>query len=148
MWTTESTAVSSARPETIWALWSNVAKWQTWDDALTDSSLETDFAVGSQGTLTPKGAPQSFGFRLTEVTPLRSFSDITELPGATLTFDHLLEVTADGTRITHRIQISGDAWEGYAARMSEDFERELPHAVTKLARLAETLEGVATLETA
>ncbi len=148
MWTTESTASSSASPETIWSLWSNVAEWNVWDDALVDSALTGDFIVGNEGMLTPKGSPQSFGFRLTEVTLLKSFSDITELPGATLTFDHFLEVTPAGTRITHRASISGDAWEGYAARMGADFQRELPHAVTKLVRLAAMMEGNQPLKTA
>ena len=140
MWTTESTANSSARPETIWSLWSNVAEWNVWDESLVSSTLNTDFIVGNEGMLTPKGSPQSFGFRLTEVTPLKSFSDITELPGAILTFDHFLEVTPAGTRITHRASISGDAWEGYAVRMGADFQREIPHTITKLARLAEAME--------
>jgi hypothetical protein len=124
MWTFESTAVSSASPATIWSLWSKVAEWKVWDESLVDSTLNTDFIVGNEGMLTPKGSPQSFGFQLTEVTPMKSFSDITELPGATLTFDHLLEVTPDGTRITHRVSISGDSWEGFAARMGANFKHE------------------------
>ena len=52
---------------------------------------------------------------------------------------------ADPDNVTLKViqalgRLSGDAWEGYAARMGTDFRREIPHAVTKLARLAEALE--------
>lgn len=136
MWYTEFSKTTHAKPETIHAIWADVQTWSRWDHALENSALAGEFAVGTTGTLLPKGAPHDFGFVLTEVSA-HSFTDITHLPGADLIFIHTLQTTAEGTTLTHRAEIQGDAWEKYSTTIGKNIEHELPLAVENLIRLAE-----------
>jgi Polyketide cyclase / dehydrase and lipid transport len=136
MWTTKTSATSKAKPEAIWKLWSDVANWKSWDRGIEASSLSGEFMEGTAGTLTPRGA-NLLPFKMTQVTPLESFTDETELPGAKLTFHHVLEKTSDGVNVTHQGTISGPAWENYASGLGKGLEAELPHTVATLVKLAE-----------
>jgi len=137
---TIASAVSST-PEAVWQRWTDVENWSDWDESLLSSTLSGPFEVGTRGELTPHGM-SAMPFELTEVTPLKSFSDSTPLPGATITFNHWLEQTAQGLKITHQATLSGEAWQGYAERMGVHLEHGLKESVEKLAQLLEAQEGV------
>jgi hypothetical protein len=137
MWTFEASAVSAASPETIWPLYSNVANWNRWDEAIIASDLEGKFEVGSKGAMTIEGNPHPLEFVLHEVEVNHMFRDITQIPGISIEFKHLLEPTPAGTKITHYVTISGPEWKRGAATVGKKLEQGLPHTVASLARLAE-----------
>lgn len=138
MWTTQASVTSSKiKAEDIWRLWSDVVTWPTWDHGLEASSLEGSFTSGTKGIITPKGSP-ALPFLTTEVKPLESFTDETELPGAKLTFHHFLEKIPAGLKVTHQVTISGPAWENYASGFGKGLEHELPQTVAKLVKVAES----------
>ena len=60
------TLKTSASPESIWAIWTNVEHWSEWDTELVDSRLESAFALGAVGTLTPKAGRVST-FRISQL---------------------------------------------------------------------------------
>jgi hypothetical protein len=139
MWTTHASVTSNKiHAEAIWNLWSNVNTWTTWDQGIEACSLEGEFISGTKGILTPRGAP-ALPFHMTDVKPLESFTDETELPGAKLTFHHFLTETPEGLKVTHQVTINGPAWENYASGFGKGLEHELPHTVAKLVQVAETL---------
>ncbi len=138
MWNTEASTISSATIEAIWKLYANVETWPRWDHALESSRLEGAFEVGARGTMIIEGSPTALPFALTEVEALMLFTSETPLPGATVRFVHTLEITPEGTRITHRASIVGEAWERLADTIGANIERGLPEAVHALARLAES----------
>jgi len=131
----------SSTPEAVWQRWTDVENWKDWDSSLLSSTLFGPFEVGTRGELTPHGM-SAMPFELTEVTPLKSFSDSTPLPGATITFQHWLEQTAEGLKITHQATLSGDSWQGYAERMGVHLEHGLEDSVEKLAHLLEVRKEV------
>ena len=145
MWTFEVSApiagAVSSTPQAVWQYWTDVEKWRDWDESLLSSTLSGPFKVGTRGELTPHGM-SAMPFELTEVTPLKSFSNSTPLPGATIAFRHWLEQTAEGLNITHQATLSGEAWQGYAERMGAHLEHGLTVAVKKLAHLLEAQKGV------
>lgn len=136
MWTTQASHISKAAIQTVWKLWAEVGYWKLWDKGIEACWLEGPFITGSKGFLTPKGAP-ALPYVLTEVIPLERFSDHTELPGAVLEFSHRLKAIPEGTLITHRVEISGPAWQDYAILVRE-LERDLPNTLASLAALAES----------
>jgi uncharacterized protein YndB with AHSA1/START domain len=136
MWTTQASAISSATPEAIWKLYTDVTCWKEWDGSVISSSVNGAFEPGSQGSMTLHGNPHPLGFELLEVETNRLFRDVTEIPGARLEFSHHLEPTADGTRITHVVTITGPAWEQVAATAGKGIEHGLPQTVRSLAELA------------
>jgi hypothetical protein len=138
MWTAKASITSNkVKTEDIWKLWSDVATWNTWDGGIEGCLLEGAFITGAKGTLTPKGAP-ALPFSMTDVKPLESFTDETELPGAKLIFHHFLEQVPEGLKVTHQVTISGPAWENYASGFGKGLEHELPHTVAKLVQVAES----------
>ena len=68
------TVQTTASPAAIWKLWADVSNWNSWDHGLEYSKIDGPFQKGTRGTLKPKGGPivQTV---LTEVTPLKSFTD-------------------------------------------------------------------------
>jgi Polyketide cyclase / dehydrase and lipid transport len=137
MWTFQASAISNAKPETIWPHYSDVANWKRWDDAITASDLQGAFEVGSHGTMTIEGNPQALGFVLLEVEVNEIFSNVAEIPGVKIDFTHTLEPITGGTNVTHRVTISGPAWEHVAATVGKKLEQGLPRTVASLAKLAE-----------
>jgi len=145
MWSFEvSATISSAdssTPGAVWQRWTDVENWKDWDSSLLSSTLSGPFEVGTRGEMTPQGM-SAMPFELTEVTPLRSFSNSTPLPGATIVFRHWLEQTTKGLKIIHQATLSGEAWQGYADRMGAHLEHGLKDSVEKLAHLLEASKEV------
>lgn len=135
-WSTEASAQTTATPERVWALWSDVEGWSRWDPDVVEASLDGRFSVGSSGVLKPKGGPR-LRFSLTEVTVNHSFTDRCRLPLATLDFIHALTPASGGTVITHRVVMNGPLTFIFRRLMGSGIERGLPSAVESLARHAE-----------
>ncbi len=105
-WRYTHTITAKIEPEQIWAAYADVATWPMWDTELESCRLEGPFAVGSHTPFTPNGRREMIG-TLTICEPNKRFVDVTKLPLATLTFDHVLEPTPAGLKITHTVVISG-----------------------------------------
>src|SRR5712691_2101702 len=106
MWSFEYEHPTTASPEAIWALWSDVGRWTEWDPDLEEVTLDGGFVAGARGALTPKGL-DAFPFTITRAEPGHGYTDETPLPGAVLRFDHDL-LSADGrTIIRQRVTMEG-----------------------------------------
>jgi polyketide cyclase/dehydrase/lipid transport protein len=123
---------TTATPEAVWALWSDVTTWTSWDTGLDHAELNGTFTRGSSGTMRIPDQPP-ITFTLTEVTPCKSFTDETHIPGAVLHFHHTLEPLANGnTRVTHSVTIEGPKAQEIGPFVTSD----LPEAVEALVKLA------------
>jgi Polyketide cyclase / dehydrase and lipid transport len=138
MWSTQASSTSSAKPEAIFALYADFPNWKRWDTHLIATTLQGAFEAGGIGTLHPVGALAPMPFTLLAVSQNQGFTDSTQLPGATVVFTHTLEPTFEGTRITHRCEIIGEAWERYVDTLGAGIAERLPSTVANLAKLAET----------
>ena len=136
MWTFEHTETSSATPEQLWARYSQPATWPEWNQGMTHVTLDGPFATGAKGTLKPAHGPKT-RFTLTAVEPLRTFTDVSELPMARLTFSHVVEPVGAGVRFTHRATISGPSSMLLARLIGKNIEANLPGSMRTLAQLAE-----------
>lgn len=141
MWNYEHSIDTDASPEAIFALYSDAPNWPRWDTGLEAVTLEGPFEAGSTSTLRPEGQ-DTLEYRLTEVTPNRSFSDETPFAGLVVRFDHTLEPLASGrTRITHRVTISGPAVAELAPKVGPQIVADVPEAMAALAELALAATG-------
>ena len=136
MWTFEYTHRTTARPDAIWHLWSDVASWPEWDVDLEVVTLDGAFAAGSRGTLKPKGM-DTFPFVLTRAEPGRGYSDETPLDGAVLRFDHDLEPDDGETVIRQRVTVDGPAANRYFEPLDANIILDIPQALARLATRAE-----------
>ena len=131
------TVETAAPPERVWALWTDVAGWPTWDLELKAAELSGPFAVGAEGRLTPVAGPRS-RFAVTAVEPGRSYTIETALPLGALRIRRSWTATADGrTAFTHAVSFHGVGGRLLARRLGPRFRRALPDVMGRLARLAE-----------
>jgi hypothetical protein len=87
--------------------------------------LEGPFAVGAEVTMKPKGQDPITSV-IVEAAPNRVDADETTLGDVTLRFSHTLEpLRPDGTKVIHRLEITGPAAgevaPGLGAAITEDF---------------------------
>jgi hypothetical protein len=137
MWTYEHTVETSAPPQAIWRLWSDVSTWSAWDDDIDWATLDGPFAVGSRGKLKPKGFLAA-GFTLVSVTPGVSYTVEQRLPLATLRFHHALAERNEGpTRFTHGVTIDGPLGPVVAALFGGRMKRNFGPVMRHLANVAE-----------
>jgi uncharacterized protein YndB with AHSA1/START domain len=136
MWTISATAVTSASPEHVWAIYRDVANWPRWDKGLERYQPDGPFATGTPGILQPTDGPE-LPFSLIQVEPGRLFVDNTPIgPETAIIGRHVLTPLATGTQITHTVEIEGPDAEAMAEAMGFKQE-ELQETVNNLARYAE-----------
>ncbi|MDQ6771920.1 MAG: SRPBCC family protein [Candidatus Dormibacteraeota bacterium] len=133
MYEFEHSLETAASPAAIYRLYSDVTAWPRWDAGVTQVELDGPFAPGATGMLTPAGQ-EALPFRMLEVVENEGFVDETEIPGtANLRFEHRLEPLAGGgTRITHRVVVTGPA----AEQMGPMVTADVPEAMASLAKHA------------
>jgi hypothetical protein len=134
MWQAEHTLETTAPPERIWAKMQTVADWPQWDTGLTWAELAGAFAPGAQGSMRfCRESPRSF--LLSDVSAQHGFTALTKLPLAEVRHIHSQETSAMGTRMTHRIEISGPLCWYYAWRLGRRLREDLAPSMRRLARL-------------
>ncbi len=132
----QHTLETTALPKAIWALWTDATTYKVWDDRIEWAKVKGEFKLGAVGEMKPHGG-RSTGFTITELVEGRSFSILTLLPFAQLRFDHSMEATSMGTRLTHRIEVEGPLAWIWGRALAPVFRSNLAVATRKLARMAE-----------
>jgi|SRR5438874_1969408 len=135
-WRFEHSAESSASPADVWRRYLDVEHWHEWSrNGVVWSRLDGPFQVGSKGRSKPPGLPAA-RFRLVEVMPERKFATETRMPGARIVFEHEIEPTEAGVRITHRGSVDGMLGPLYVLFIRRSVERSLPDGVDRLAAMS------------
>ena len=133
--TFEHAVETSASPEAVWQLYTDVASWPTWDDAVERLTLDGPFEPGAVGTF-KLHEQDPLEFRLLEVQPQRGFMDETSIPGGLVRFRHRIEPLDDGqVRLTHAVEIEAPA--PVAEQIGALITAGVPETMTRLAELAE-----------
>ena len=125
-------------PEAIYSLWASPRTWPDWDPDVASVVFDGDARIGAQGRMRPASGPTST-ITITAVDPDRRVTTTSRLPGATLTFDHLIEPTVDGCAVEVRISVDGPLaplWHrllrrGFASTASRNVEGLSRHLVSQ-----------------
>jgi hypothetical protein len=135
-WEFDHSADSDATPDAVWRRYVDVEHWSEWSPkGVEKSSIDGDFEVGTEGMSKAPNLPKG-KFELIEVEPERRFVSKAELPGGKLTFEHMIEPTNGGTRITHRATLTGPLTFLWSPVIGRIIKRGLPDGVERLAELA------------
>ncbi|WP_298609267.1 SRPBCC family protein [uncultured Thiothrix sp.] len=135
----EHSIITTAKPETVFAIYAQVDEWKNWDPDTKASYLSNGLTLGSQGKLTPtKG--NTVPMEVTAVVPHQSFTVTSKIPLFKMVFDHELTTTQQGTRITHRVQFSGLLSFVLGKMLGKQVDQGLPITLQRLKELAESLE--------
>ena len=131
------TLETSASPEMIWTIWTNVQAWPTWDTELEYAKLEGPFVLGAKGKLKAKGN-QEAEFVITALEPGRSYTFSTILPmNSSLNVQRSLEQTGTQTSFTHLVTFEGPLAAPISNQLGPVYRAALPMVMERIRVLAE-----------
>jgi hypothetical protein len=132
MWSHERTAETVVPKELIWKALADIDTWTAWDTSMEAIKLNGPFAVGSQISMTPAGQ-EPIRSTIVEIVEFERYADETTLAGVVLRFSHTLTGLPDGgTRIVHRLEITGPAADQVGPEIGPMITSDFPEAMTGL----------------
>jgi uncharacterized protein YndB with AHSA1/START domain len=132
MWVHEHTAETAASPEAVWAVLRDLGQWPRWDTSMERVALQGPFAVGSRVAMTPVGQ-DPIESTIVGITEAEYYADRTDFGGVTLQFSHTLtRLAGGGTRITHRLEITGDDAAELGPKLGPEITADFPEAMDGL----------------
>ena len=127
---------TKATPESIWALWSDIKTWNTWDHGIEGGEIQGDFVEGAKGWLKTKGGPK-VKFQILRAEKNKVFHDRSALPLTSLDFIHTLERNGDYTIVTQRVEMTGLLTFIFAKVIGSGIKKDMPSVMAKLVEMAE-----------
>ena len=132
MWTHEHTAETPLAPEAIWNVLKDLDNWPRWDTSMETVTLHGPFAVGSRVTMKPTGQ-EPITSVIAAITENEFYADQTDLGDVILRFSHTLTRRAQGgTRITHRLEITGPKADELGPELGPAITADFPEAMQAL----------------
>lgn len=135
MYTFEETLTVSVKAAKIWELYSDVARWPEWNEAINSIELDGPFESGVTGTIQVLIAPP-LSFCLENVTLMESFDIVASLGDLKVTMRQRLKDEGDGEcTIKHSLIMEG-ANEAMLNTIGEMLSANIPDSMNRLAELA------------
>jgi uncharacterized protein YndB with AHSA1/START domain len=139
MWDFEHSVQAPASRERVWALWTDVSGWPSWNPGVGRAELDGPVIEGATGTVRAKGGPTST-LKVLAVEPERRLVTETSERFMRLRFEQeLADVEGGQLRITHRVRMTGLATPVMRYTVGARLERSIPVALAALAELATTV---------
>lgn len=137
MWTSEQSIETTASPEAIWRLWSDVAGWPEWNADIEHIEISGPFAAGSTISMTPVGQ-DPVELRIAEAVKPDLFVDEAEVANVVVRTVHRVErLDGDRNRIVYRMEINGPAADDVGPELGPQISVDFPATLAALARQAE-----------
>jgi uncharacterized protein YndB with AHSA1/START domain len=134
MWEFEQSVQAPASRERVWALWTDVSGWPSWNPGVGYAQMDQPVIEGSTGTVRAVGGPTS-ALKVLAIEPERRFVTETSERFMRLRFEYELTDVEDGQlRITHRVQMTGAGTPLLRHTIGRRLERSIPAALEALVR--------------
>ena len=127
---------TTAPPDQIWMIWTDVPNWHTWDTGLKSATLEGPFALEVKGKLIPDKGPKA-KFVIAALEEGKSYTFKTKIPFGWLIVARELEIEAGKTKFTHTVSFTGLLKKTFAKRLGERYQKMLPEVMENIRRIAE-----------
>ena len=132
MWVHEHTVETTVSPEAVWSVLRDLEQWPRWDTSMERVVPEGPFAVGTRVAMTPVGQDPIVS-TIVAITDAAYYADRTDLGPVTLEFSHTLtRLGTGGTRITHRLEITGDGAAELGPQLGPEITADFPEAMDGL----------------
>lgn len=138
MWTNEYTAVSPLPAATIWAALKALHEGRLSYEGSDTFVLHGPFAVGTRVSVTPAGQ-DTFESTIVEVVDNVTYADETSFGDVKLLFRHTLVPVEGGTRVTHRLEISGPSADTVGPELGPQISGDFDTSMAKLFEQAKEL---------
>lgn len=129
------TVGTTALPQHVWQVWTDVACWHLWDLGLRSAQAEGQFAQGLTGTLVDTSGRTS-RFVISHYDPGRSYWLDTRLPLGLLRVERCF-ASLDPCVIEHRVSFHGIGGALLSPILTRQFRKLLRPSMQRLAHLAE-----------
>jgi uncharacterized membrane protein len=137
MWIFEHEVTTTATREQVWALWSDLASWPSWDVTLDSVKPRGEFASQQFAELKPKGA-KVLVLELLDVDEPNGFVDIQLLPKAKMRTEHKLrDAEGGGLIVSQSVTFDGPLARVFRFVIGRGIKRDMPVAMRRLVERAE-----------
>jgi hypothetical protein len=141
MWTGEHSVETTASPESIWRLWSDVTTWGEWNADIERIQISGPFAAGSTIAMTPAGQ-DTVELRLSEVSETNLFVDEADLGDVVIRTFHRIDRLDEGrNRVTYRMEITGPSADTVAPELGPQISGDFPDVLAALVERAAALDA-------
>ncbi len=141
MWSrTYSKRVKGLNVDKIWKIWTDVDQWKDWQDDVEYSKMQSAFETGGKFLFKPKGGP-NLTLELTEVTDLKSFTDLTKFPLAKMYDTHEILVHEDEIELKCTTSIEGPLAFVWRKLVAEEVFKGIPHQIEALLARATEMQS-------
>lgn len=107
MWTkSHSIVTNEATKEQMWKLFTDINNWHVWNNEIEFAKLEGKFEAGNYYLIQPKNG-RIVKVKLLKVDENKHCLELGEFPFANMYYDHFIEETASGLKITSTITMKG-----------------------------------------
>ncbi|HRP33740.1 MAG TPA: SRPBCC family protein [Agriterribacter sp.] len=132
------TMLTTASPEKIWNIWTDVKNWKQWDVNLRGARLKGSFQTNVHGVLIPEKGPKA-NFKVTSCTPNFSYTVTTKLPLSQIHIHRFIGYHNMKTTFTHELWFEGPLgwmwWKLFGRKVSGNFSQTME----KVKQLAENV---------
>jgi uncharacterized protein YndB with AHSA1/START domain len=138
MWHFEHSVQAPARRERVWALWTDIPGWPSWNPGVARAELDGPVTEGATGTVRAKGGPAST-LKVLAIEPERRLVTEASERFMRLRFEQELTDAEGGElRITHGVTMTGLATPLMRYTVGAQLERSIPATVAAVVELATT----------
>ena len=130
------TLETSAPPEKIWSIWTDVVNWKNWDTGLKDATIKSEFGSNARGVITSLEGRKS-KFTIIGYSEGETYTLKTKLPLGSLYVKRYLETREGTTVFTHEVWFKGLTKGMFAKAFGKDFREMLPDVLQNIKNIAE-----------
>lgn len=130
------TVETTASPEQIWQIWTDVPNWKDWDTGLKDANIDGNFQADAKGQIISLEGRTS-KFKVVEFEAGKSYTFKTNLPLSGLYVKRFFEVKNGKTYFTHEVWFQGLTAGIFAKVFGSEFRKMLPEVMDKIKQIAE-----------
>lgn len=94
------------RPDSVFSLWADPATWPAWDSEIREVSFAGPAKLGARGRIRPVSGPAT-SFSVTAFEVDRVFTNVSSMPAARLTFEHVVAPSESGSDVTVTVYLDG-----------------------------------------
>ena len=127
---------TSASPEKIWHIWSDVKNWHKWEPSIIDAQIKGSFSKDAEGFLQPENWPRT-RIRISSCEDLFSYTVNASFPFAKMYIRRLIGYDNNKSIITNEVWMEGPLSGFWWRLVGKKYKQMLPQVMDRFRKLAE-----------